>query len=383
MTLSITHDLRHQDAVKASALRLAVTRATLEEIDQGLSAATERLSTVTGKLRSGDQTVTTTQLRNARDDVDRFGYLHAGAANSARAAENGVVNDDTAVGDAILQLIQGDGHNQFPVDAILGVLPPTAELIDQRRPVLYIQQTKPGNLSAGGYTSGEANVMFFPRTTLEKAPDRVLLFRSLQAKHPDITVDGYGPPQLGDPAPTGYRVAAKFILPPTPMLRGGPDFDTFLKSRANVALKRLMQKAGLSGVVQLGAVTVSGPSNEDGITTQMVAVRVQVGANDQYRAGTEAACLESAQAALRVDGPHGYVGAVTVQESGGKPLPSIKLSTTVRTLATEPNVTAEATVILKLTYRYEDAPEDVATGNPDDVVTDANGEEHYGWEIGN
>ena len=54
MTFTITHDFRHEDSVKASALRLAVTRATLEEIDQGQATANERLSNVTRKLRAGD-----------------------------------------------------------------------------------------------------------------------------------------------------------------------------------------------------------------------------------------------------------------------------------------------------------------------------------------
>ena len=53
----------------------------------------------------------------------------------------------------------------------------------------------------------------------------------------------------------------------------------------------------------------------------------------------------------------------------------------MRTLSTEPKVVAEAVEVFTLRYRHEDAPEDMATGNPDDVVTDANGEERYGWEV--
>ena len=81
-----------------------------------------------------------------------------------------------------------------------------------------------------------------------------------------------------------------------------------------------------------------------------------------------------------MDGPYGYVGNVTVQDGGNVPT-TIKLPTTVRTLATEPNVTAEATAVFVLKYHHEDAREDVATGNPDDVVTDANGKEVYRWEL--
>jgi hypothetical protein len=386
MTFAISHDFSHRDAVQASRNALTVALATLETIDQGLSVATERLSTVTGKLRSGDQTVTTTQLRNAKDDVERHGYLHAGAANSARAAENGVVNNDTAIADAVVSHLLGNGHAQFPVDAVVGVNDPTAELVNPLRPMIYVQQRKPANLSAGGRVSGECMVYFYPRTTLEQAPDKVHLFRMLQAANLDIDVDNANPTQLGIlPLPTGYRITAKHVLPSIPTLRGGPQFDEFLKARGNVALSRLMKKAGLNGVVNSGAVTISGPSEAaDGITTQTVALRFQVGAPDQYgdrQEVVEAICLEACHAALKVDGSYGYVGNLTVQD-GGK-VPTIKLSTTVRTLSTEPKVTAEAVAIFTLRYRHEDAAEDVATGNPDDVVTGADGEEHYGWEIGN
>ena len=71
-------------------------------------------------------------------------------------------------------------------------------------------------------------------------------------------------------------------------------------------------------------------------------------------------------------------GQAKVQE-GGK-VPTVNLRTTVRTLAAEPGVTAEATATFTLRYN-EDAPVDVATGNPDDVVTDANGEERFRWEL--
>jgi hypothetical protein len=381
-----TYDYSHREAVQASRNALTVALATLEVIDQGSATAAERLGNVTGKLRSGDTTVTATQLRNAKDEVERFGYLHAGAANAARSAENGVVNDDTSIAAAIASRLQGDGHGQFPVNAVVGVNPPTADLVNPLRPMLYVQQVKPANLSGGGYETGDCMVSFYSRTTLEKAPDKVSLFRMLQAAHLDIIVDSYGPPQLGGPAPMGYRIVAKNILPSIPTLRGGPQFDGFLKARGQVALSRLMKKAGLNGVVSLGAVTVSGPSDEDGITTQTIAVRIQVGAphNDQWGGSQdviEAICLEAAHAALKVDGPYGYVGNLTAQEDYGKPLPTIALRTVVRTLSTDAKVTAEATAVFTLKYRYEDAPEDVTTGNPDDVVKDATGEERYRWEI--
>ena len=167
-----------------------------------------------------------------------------------------------------------------------------------------------------------------------------------------------------------------------PTLR--PDFDTFLTARGNVALTRLKKVMGLNGVASLGVATVSGPSDEDGITVQAVAVRVQVGCpwnsqwggrQDEY----EAACLGAAHAALKIDGPQAYVGNVTVQD-GGK-APTINLRTEVRTLTGDAGVTAEATATFVLRYRHLDAPEDVATGNPDDVVTDANGKEVYRWEL--
>jgi hypothetical protein len=385
MTFTITRDFRHEDAVKASRNALTVALATLEVIDQGSATAAERLGNVTSKLRSGDLTVTATQLRNAKDEVERFGYLHAGAANSARAATNAVVNDDTAIADAIAGKLQGDGQAQFPVNAVVGVNPPTADLVNPLRPMLYIQQVKPANLSAGGYVTGECLVSLYPRTTLEQAPEKAAVLRMLQATHLNITVDSYGPPQLGIPLPTGYRIVAKSILPSTPALRGGPQFDAFLKARGQVALTRLMRKAGLSGVASLGAVTVSGPSEVDGITTQTIALRIQVGAphNDQWggsQDAIEAICLEAAHSALQVDGPYGYVGNLTVAD-GGK-VPTIALRTTVRTLPTDAKVTAEATAVFTLKYRYEDAPEDVTTGNPDDVVTDpANGQEKYRWEV--
>ena len=50
-------------------------------------------------------------------------------------------------------------------------------------------------------------------------------------------------------------------------------------------------------------------------------------------------------------------------------------------LAGEPGVTAEATTVFTLKYHHEDAPEDVATGNPDDMVSDADGNEVYRWEL--
>ena len=83
-------------------------------------------------------------------------------------------------------------------------------------------------------------------------------------------------------------------------------------------------------MVNLGAVTVSGPSEVDGVTVQTVAVRVQVGApwNAQWggrQDECEAACLEAAHAALKIDGPQAYVGNVTFQD-GGK-VPTIGLRT--------------------------------------------------------
>jgi hypothetical protein len=198
-------------------------------------------------------------------------------------------------------------------------------------------------------------------------------------------IHSHSPTVLGGPAATGYRIRASYVLPRIPMLRGGPDFDTFLKARGQVALTRLMRKAGLSGVVNLGAVTLSGPSEVDGVTSQTVAVRVQVGAPhiDQWGGNQdmlEAMCLEAAHAALKVDGPYGYVGNLSVADGGNVPT-TIKLPSTVRTLAADPKVVAEATAIFSLRYRHEDAPEDVATGNADDVVTGANGEEKYRWEV--
>jgi len=386
MSLTITHDLSHLDAVKASAARLADACATLETIDQGSATAAERLGNVTSKLRGGDTTVTATQLRNAKDEVERFGYLHAGAATAARGAENAVVNEDTSIADALAVLLQGDNHpSKFPLNAVVGVNDPTADLVNPLRPMLYVQQVKPGKHNGNGYVTGECLVSFYPRTTLEKAPERASVLRMLQAHKLTVDVDGYSPPVLGGPTAVGYRIRASYIIPRVPILRGGPQFDLFLKARGNVALTRLMRKMGLNGVVNLGVATVSGPSEVDGVTVQTVAIRVQVGApwNAQWggrQDECEAACLEAARAALKIDGPQAYVGNVTVQDGGN--VPTINLRTEVRTLAAEPGVTAEATAVFTLRYHHEDAPVDVATGNPDDVVSDADGKEAYRWELG-
>jgi hypothetical protein len=170
-----------------------------------------------------------------------------------------------------------------------------------------------------------------------------------------------------------------------PTLRGGLDFEPFLKSRGNVALTRLKTAYGRTGVVRLGVVALSAPSVEDGITTATVAVRVEVGVDFRAQWGNrdeyEKACAEAATVALDVSGPKPSVGNVTVQVGKLPPVPTINLRTTVRTLATEPGITAEAVAVFVLKYHHEDAPEDVTTGNSDDVVTDANGKEVYRWEL--
>jgi hypothetical protein len=194
MNLTITHDLSHEAAVKASRKALAAALATLETIDQGSATAAERLANVTGKLRSGDQTVTTTELRDAKDEVERFGYLHAGAATAVHGSKNAIVNDDVSIADAMAFYLQGDSHPaQFPIDAVVGVNPPTAELIDPLRPVLYLQQAKPAGLGSGGYQSGECVATLYPRSTLEEAPEKAILLRMLQSHHLDVTVDNRNP----------------------------------------------------------------------------------------------------------------------------------------------------------------------------------------------
>lgn len=391
MTFTTTHDLRHLPAVKAGAERLAETQATLETIEEGKASAAERLGNVVAKLLAGDTTTTATQLRNAKDDVERHGYLHAGAARAATAAANGIVNENTDVASAIASRLQGEGYNQFPVNVVIGVDPPTAELVNPMRPMLYVEQSKMGDLSDGGYASGVCMVSFYPQNTLEQAPDKVHLLRMLQASFGqvagfDVSVDSYSPLQFdGGPAATGYRIVAKYVLPPIPTLRGGPNFDAFLKRLASVALARLMQKEGLHGVAKLGWATVSGPKETDGVTVQTVAVRIEVGApQSDYRNSLDKSCLEAAHAALKVDGVQAYVGAVTAAKAVGN-VPTINLRTTVRTLAAEPGITAEADAVFTLRYHYQDAPVvdmvDMTNGNADDVMTNASGEQVYRWEL--
>jgi hypothetical protein len=295
------------------------------------------------------------------------------------------VNEDISIADAIAFRLQGEGYSQFPINAVVGVNSPTAELIDPLRPVLYVQQAKPADLGSGGYVSGECVATLYPRSTLEEAPEKAILLRMLQSHHLDVTVDNRNPIHLGGAEKTAYSIRAKNILPMIPTLRGGLDFEPFLNSRGNVALTRLKTAYGRTGVVRLGAVALGAPSVADGITTATVAVRVEVGVafraqwdnRDEY----EKACAEAATVALAVSGPKPSVGNVTVQVGKTLPLPTIALRTTIRTLAGDAGVTAEATEVFTLKYRHEDAPEDVTTGNPDDVVTDANGEERYGWEV--
>ena len=183
-----TYDLSHLEGVEASRKALADARATLETIEHGKAAATERLSNVKSKLRRVDTTVTATQLRNATDDVTRYDLLHGGAATAARGAENALVNEDTSIADAMVSYLQGDNHSaKFPVDAVVGVNDPTADLVNPLRPMLYVQQAKPGKHDGHGYVTGECMVSFYPRTTLEKAPEKLPVLRMLQAHK--LTVD--------------------------------------------------------------------------------------------------------------------------------------------------------------------------------------------------
>ena len=387
MAYTNTFDHSHLDAVEASAARCADTRANLETIEQGSATAAERLTTVKRKLRGGDTTVTATQLRNATDEVERYGLLRVGAVSAVRAAGNAIVNEDTSIAEALAFYLQGDSHPaKFPLNAVVGVNPPTAELINPLRPVLYVQQTKPADLERGGYVSGECVAAFYPVSTLEQAPEKARLLRMLQSNHLDVTVDNRNPIQLGGAEKTAYSIRANNILPMVPTLRGGLDFEPFLNSRGNVALIRLKKTYGFAGVVRLGAVALSAPFVADGITTVTVAVRVEVGVAFRAQWGNrdeyEKACLEAATVALNVSRPKPSVGNVTVQVGKLPPVPTINLRTTVGTLAGEPGVTAEATAVLVLKYHHEDAPANVTTtGNADDVVRDANGVEVYRWEL--
>ena len=172
MTLTITHDLSHLPAAEASRKASADADATLETADQGRAAAAERLSSAVSKLRKGDTTVTATQLGNMKVDVERHGYIHSGAASAAHGAKNAIVNVDTSIAEAMAFYLQGDSHPaKFPLNAVVGVNPPTVELINPIRPVLYIQQTKPADLGRDGYVSGECLAIFYPCSTLEKAPE--------------------------------------------------------------------------------------------------------------------------------------------------------------------------------------------------------------------
>jgi len=131
MTLTITHDLSHLPAAEASRKASADADATLETADQGRAAAAERLSSAVSKLRKGDTTVTATQLGNMKVDVERHGYIHSGAASAAHGAKNAIVNVDTSIAEAMAFYLQGDSHPaKFPLNAVVGVNPPTAELID-------------------------------------------------------------------------------------------------------------------------------------------------------------------------------------------------------------------------------------------------------------
>jgi hypothetical protein len=383
MNLTTTLDKSHLPAAEASRKASADADATLEAADQGRAAAAERLSSAVSKLRKGDTTVSVTQLSNLKVDVERHGYIYSGATSAAHGAKNAIVNVDTSVAEAMAFYLQGDGYSQFPVNAVVGVNPPTAALIDPLRPVLFVQQAKPADLSRGGFVSGDCVATFYPVSTLEEAPAPAILLRMLQRHHLEVTVDNRNPIHLGGAEKTAYSIRAKNILPMVPTLRGGLDFEPFLNSRGNVALNRLKTAYGRTGVVRLGAVALSAPSVEDGITTATVAVRVEVGVDFRSQWGNrdeyEKACAEAATVALAVSGPKPSVGNVTVQVGKTPPVPTIALRTTVRTLAGDAGVTAEATEVFTLKYRHEDAPEDVA--NPDDVVTGADGQDRYRWEL--
>lgn len=385
MNLTTTLDKSHLPAAEVTRKASADADATLETADQGLTAATERLSIVVRKLRSGDQTVTTTELRDGKDEVERFGYLRAGAASAAHGAKNAIVNVDTSVAEAMAFYLQGDGYSQFPVNVVVSVNPPTAKLVNPLRPMLFVQQAKPADLSSGGFVSGDCVATFYPVSTLEEAPAPAILLRMLQSHHLEVTVDNRNPIQLGGAEKTAYSIRAKNILPMVPTLRGGLDFEPFLNARGNFALNRLKTAYGREGVVKLGAVALSAPSVEDGMTTATVAVRVEVGVAFRAQWGNrdeyEKACAEAATVALAVSGPKPSVGNVTVQVGKTPPVPTIALHTTVRTLAGDAGVTAEKTEVFTLRYRHSDAAEDVTTSNPNDVVTGADGQEVYRWEL--
>jgi hypothetical protein len=385
---TFTYDYSHLDAAEASRAEWAEASANLESIEQDKAEAAKRLSNVQGKLLHGDTTVTTTQYRNARDEAERFDLLQRGAASIANGKEHAVVNLDTAIADAIALRLHGDDHPvKFPINVVVGVNQPRAEVVDPLRPVLYVWQAKPAQHDGTGLASGECMAAFYPANSIEKAPEVQALYRYLQVINVWASVDSHPVQKFRDIDGPGYRFSIKFILPRVPVLWGGPSFEPFLKARCNSALTHFAKSKGLHGVARAGVFPLSAAEqDEKGTTTQSIAVRLQMGfplRSDLVSMSDELteALGKAARFALDIEGAHRHVGSVERIQAGS--VPNITLSVSAATANGEPTITAEATATYELTYRAEKAPyQDSRDGGiPEDVVTDEDGVERYRWEI--
>jgi hypothetical protein len=259
-------------AMEAARIRLADAEALEASRRQQLDTWTEKMLELEERLEEGDDSVTVQDQRDASDEAERAGTLHAAAVAAVEAARRAIPNTDTSLAAAVSTAIS----NALGVPVTVTTTKPEAPEA-KALPAAFVTQTRPSQSDTiEGIIRGAVDVTYY-RTRLHVPASTEAIERAAEAARISVDIKDLGTAEDASGVVVDVlRIDARAALPIPVIAFNGQDafrIDRFASAVAGHVADSMQSPTAPSVGVRMD---VSGNASQQAASVRVVAGKPSV-----------------------------------------------------------------------------------------------------------